>query len=120
MQYSNYAFETSDKVCKTSEIQQGFTNQMKLKATVLKLFTLKKQEHKSCSKIQIAQFRSGKQIWRSIHLYLLPAWAEVHQQSSQAFKPPQSPHTYFMDKHADSVPKTPEYSPKQCIFKTGI
>lgn len=60
MQYSKCVFETSDKVCKNNENQLGFTNQMRLKATVLKLFTLQKQEHKYCSKIEIQKFRSGR------------------------------------------------------------
>lgn len=37
-----------------------FTNQMRLKATALKLLILQEQEHKSCFKIQIKKFSTGK------------------------------------------------------------
>lgn len=60
MGYCKHAFETSDRVCKTNEKQLGLTNQMRLKATALKLFILQEQEHKSCSKIQMKKFNSGK------------------------------------------------------------
>lgn len=52
--------EISDRVCKTTEKQLGFTNQMRLKATALKLFILQEQKHKTHSKIQMKKFSCGK------------------------------------------------------------